>query len=111
MTIWVDAQLPPAIAPWIAASFNYDARSVRSLGLRDAEDREIFTAARIANAIVLTKDSDFVGLVALRGSPPKIILLTCGNTSNERLRAILTNALEKAMNLLEQGEDIVEISG
>jgi predicted nuclease of predicted toxin-antitoxin system len=37
----------------------------------------------------MTKDSDFVDLVERLGPPPQIIWLTCGNTSNLRLREIL----------------------
>jgi predicted nuclease of predicted toxin-antitoxin system len=77
--------------------------------LRDAEDVAIFTAARDAEAIVLTKDSDFVDLVLQRGSPPQVLWLTCGNTSNAILRIILGGALRQAMDLLDLGESLVEI--
>ena len=62
MTIWRDAQLSPAIAPWISAQFSVTALAVRELGLRDSKDREIFLAAKRAGAVVMTKDSDFVWL-------------------------------------------------
>ena len=39
MTIWIDAQLSPFIAAWINSNFpNISAKSLRSLGLRDAKD-------------------------------------------------------------------------
>ena len=60
MTIWIDAQLSPAIAVWLTVSFSVTALAVRDVGLRDAEDREIFLEARRQSAVVLTKDSDFV---------------------------------------------------
>lgn len=59
----------------------------------------------------MTKDSDFVDLVDRLGSPPQIIWLTCGNTSNARLREILSSVLPKALELLRSGEKLVEISG
>jgi predicted nuclease of predicted toxin-antitoxin system len=46
MIIWIDAQLPPAIAVWIQANFPVEAVAVRDLGLCDAEDAEIFAAAK-----------------------------------------------------------------
>ncbi len=70
MKIWVDAQLSPAIAPWIQETFGIESVSVRDVGLRDAEDLEIFVAAHIALAIVMSKDSEFVDLVNQRGTPP-----------------------------------------
>ncbi len=41
MTIWVNAQLSPAIAVWIKSNFNVKAFALRDLGLRDAEEEEI----------------------------------------------------------------------
>ena len=84
--------------------------AVRELGLRVAEDREIFDAARQANAVVLTKDVDFVDLLERLGPPPQVIWLTCGNTSNAALRDLLRTALPQALELFQQGEALVEIS-
>jgi len=109
--IWVDAQLSPALAKWITTGLGHPAQSVRDLGLRSAKDRPIFEAARAANAIVLTKDADFVELVERLGPPPHVLWLTCGNTSNAALRALLRQALPKALDLVAEGEALVEISG
>ncbi len=111
MTIWVDAHLSPAIATWISSAFGVEAIALRDLGLRDAEDPEIFEAAKDQKAIVMTKDSNFVDLVDRLGSPPQIIWLTCGNTSNAKLREILSKTLPRALELFAAGETLVEISG
>lgn len=110
MTIWVDAQLSPAIAKWIAAEFSVAVAAIREVGLRDSSDREIFLAARTASVIVMTKDSDFLRLQAELGSPPQVIWLTCGNTSNDNLKQILQKTLPKAIHLLKSGEALVEIN-
>ena len=110
MTIWIDAQMSPAMAAWLSTGFSVKATAVRDLRLRDAKDQEIFQAARRANAIVMTKDSDFVLLLDKFGPPPQVIWITCGNTSNARLKEILTNTLPKALELLQAGEQLVEIS-
>jgi predicted nuclease of predicted toxin-antitoxin system len=107
--IWVDAQLSPAIARWLRDTLGLDASALREIGLRDADDEEIFAAARNDNAIVMTKDADFILLLERLGPPPKIILLTCGNTSNAHLKTILRSTLTDAMELLNSGDDIVEI--
>ena len=109
MVIWVDAQLSPAIATWLTGNFALTAHAVRDLGLREATDRTIFLAARSESVVVMTKDSDFVRLLEELGSPPQVIWLTCGNTSNARLKQILSNALPRAIVLLESGEPLVEI--
>jgi predicted nuclease of predicted toxin-antitoxin system len=110
MTIWIDAQLSPAIAKWITKNFSIQAVALRDLGLRDATDRQIFAAAQQARAVVMTKDSDFVELVNRDGAPPQVIWLTCGNTSNARLTQILTTALPQAIALLDAGESLIEIN-
>jgi predicted nuclease of predicted toxin-antitoxin system len=112
MILWIDAQLSPALAKWISENFSHiEATAVRDMGLRDAEDRVIYFAARNANATVMTKDSDFLELQKRLGAPPKIIWVTCGNTSNARLREILATSLQQAVELLESGEILVEITG
>ena len=59
MILWVDAQLSPRIAHWLSERFEIQALPIRDLGLRDASDSEVFEAARVAGAIVMTKDLDF----------------------------------------------------
>ena len=111
MTIWIDAQLSPSLAKWINDTFGVPSQSARNLGLREAKDFSIFQAAREANAVVLTKDADFPHLLAQHGPPPKVLWLTCGNTSNENVRRILISTLLPALKLLDAGESIVEITG
>ncbi len=110
-TIWIDAHISPAIATWITTTFGVTALALRDVGLRDAEDPEIFEVAKNRGIIFITKDSDFVDLVERLGTPPQIIWLTFGNTSNARLREILSVTLPKALELLQGGEKLVEISG
>jgi predicted nuclease of predicted toxin-antitoxin system len=110
MTVWPDAQLSPAIAPWISVQFSVAAVAVRDLGLRDSTDREIFLKARQAAAIVMTKDSDLVRLQQELGPPPQLIWLTFGNTSNTHLSQILTRSLGKSLEFIQAGESLVEIS-
>lgn len=93
----------------MAENFALEAYAIRDLGLRDATDRAIFLSARTESAVVMTKDSDFVRLLEELGAPPQVIWLTCGNTSNARLRQILLKALPQTMTLLESGESLVEI--
>ena len=110
MKLWLDAHLSPALVPWLRAQFSLDAQAVRDLGLRDAVDTEIFEAARQANAVIMTKDADFAALVERLGPPPRVLWLRCGNSSNARLRVLLGVALADAIDLLDRGEPMLEIS-
>ena len=111
MKVWVDAQLSPAMARYLKDELGTDASALRDIGLRDAEDGEIFQAARTASAVVMTKDSDFVSLLERFGPPPQVVWVRCGNTSNANLRAVLLKTWAEAVRHLEAGEALVEIQG
>jgi predicted nuclease of predicted toxin-antitoxin system len=79
------------------------------LGLRNAEDPEIFQKARESEAVMMTKDEDFVHLVERNGPPPQVIWITSGNMPNEHFKLLLLKTLHDAISLIESGEAIVEI--
>lgn len=108
--IWLDAHLPPALASWLTNETGQPAAHLRTLGLRHAKDREIFAAAKQADAVLITKDADFVDMVSRLGPPPAIIWMTCGNTSNDALRALLKTTIRNALGLIDKGEALVEIT-
>jgi len=110
VTIWIDAQLSPALAFWITQTLGISAVALRELGFRTGSDKEIFLAAKEQVAIVMTKDADFVRLLEKHGPPPQIIWITCGNTSNAHLRKLLETALPRAITMISSGEPLVEIS-
>ena len=110
MKFWIDAQLSPSLAPWLNHTFEVQAFSIQRLGLRDASDERIFFAARKAKAIVITKDQDFVQLLNRLGSPPQVVWVTCGNTSNAQMREILGQTFQRAISLLQSGESLIEIT-
>ena len=85
------------------------ALALRDLGLRNANDKEIFERARLAGAAVLTKDADFVELVRRRGPPPSVIWLTSGNSSNARLRQLLRADGLRIVESLAYGESLIEL--
>lgn len=107
--VWVDAQLPPALARWLRDLGESQAIHVAELGLLQAEDPDIFAEGRQANAVVLTKDSDFVQLLELRGPPPRVVWVTCGNCANPVLKDLFVRNWSRAKELLEAGETLVEI--
>lgn len=111
MTIWIDAQLSPALASWLTRTFGVTAVPVRDISLRDATDRQIFLAAKQQSVVIMSKDADFVRMLDELGLPPQIIWLTCGNTSNAHLRQLLSSALPRAVEAISAGEALVEISG
>ena len=67
-------------------------------------------AAREQAVTEMSKDADFVKLLDQLGPPPTIIWITCGNTSNAHLRDLLSSALRRAIEMIDSGESLVEIS-
>jgi predicted nuclease of predicted toxin-antitoxin system len=108
--VWVDAQLSPALAPWLTNEFGVEAYSVRYLDLLRAQDSPIFHKAREANVTVMTKDVDFVLLQERLGAPPSILWVRCGNTSNAYLKQILRRTFPNAQKMIESGEILIEIT-
>ena len=109
MIIWLDAQLSPRLTRWIGETFKVECLHVRALGLRNAEDPEIFQRARDSGAVVMTKDEDFVHLVGRNGPPSRVIWITSGNMANDRFKLLLLKTLQDAISLIESGEAVVEI--
>jgi predicted nuclease of predicted toxin-antitoxin system len=109
MKLWLDEHISPQLAPWIAQNFAVETLHIRDLTLARATDREIFEAARDADVAVLSKDADFVALLERFGPPPRVIWLTCGNTSNANLKRLLQTNLKPSLAALEHGEPLIEI--
>ena len=64
---------------------------VRLLGLKRADDRAIWDYAKANGFVLATLDTDFVEIASLRGAPPKIIWLRCGNQPTTAIEALLRN--------------------
>ena len=110
MRFILDAQLPPQLAERLSREFAISAVAARDLGLSTVADTVRFDYARADGAVVLSKDSDFVELVHRLGSPPQIVWITCGNVSNRHLRELFTATFADILQLLSDGESLVEIS-
>ena len=94
---------------WIEQQFGISTRPLRDLGLQYAGDEDIWQAAKAADVTIMTKDADFPERVKRVGPPPRVLWLTCGNTSEDRLKHILAIQLSSALELLGHGETLVEI--
>jgi len=110
-TFWLDAHLDPELAPWIGSRFRVIVKTLRELGLRDATDSVLFAAARRFDAVIVTKDEDFSGLVARLGTPPQIVWLRCGDLSTIELQAVFSRQFPDVLQRLAAGEAVVEVFG
>jgi predicted nuclease of predicted toxin-antitoxin system len=104
----VDAQLPPALARWIVTQ-GHQATHVFDLGFHTADDPVIWERARNEQAVIISKDEDFVDRWLLSDQPVSFVWIRKGNCSNRALLAWLEPLWPDALKRLEQGEKFIEL--
>jgi len=109
MKFIVDAQLPRRLAQELAAS-GHDAVHTSDFPTGNrAPDKDILALAIQEGRVVVTKDNDFVTSFLLRGTPPKLLLISTGNISNDALSKLLAANLT-ALEIAFSTHDFVELS-
>jgi predicted nuclease of predicted toxin-antitoxin system len=109
MRFLVDAQLPPALARWLAAA-GHDAEHIADRGLTTAKDDAIWAHALATTRAIITKDEGFHARLALEGAGPTIIWVRLGNTRKRELLAWFEQRLPEILDALERGESIIELA-
>ncbi len=64
---------------WRLADIYPDSIHIREVGLRDADDADIWDYAKLNGFTIVSKESDFQQRSLLYGHPPKFIWLRAGN--------------------------------
>ena len=77
---------------------------IKALNLTDASDKEIWDYALKNNYTIITFDSDFIDLATLKGTPPKIIWLRFGNSSNLKIANKLLSNFDAIQNFITNDE-------
>lgn len=107
MKLIVDQQLPPVLAGWLRSA-RLDAHQVYEIGLGEADDGDIWAAARRDDAVVVTKDIDFVDLFHSVGGA-RLVWVRCGNCSNDELLALFKANWDAVFRRLQRGDRFVEL--
>jgi predicted nuclease of predicted toxin-antitoxin system len=83
---------------------------VRLLGLAEADDLTIWNYARDHDLVIVTQDSDYSDWNKLRGVPPRIIWLRCGNATVDQIHLKLRSAATRIHLLHTDPEvEVVEV--
>ena len=109
MRFLVDAQLPPALARWLADQ-GHEAVHVLDLDLAAARDRDIWAHAGRVGAALITKDEDFAALSTLDPTGPAVVWIRLGNTTNPALFAWFSPLLPNIEKALASGEKLIEVT-
>lgn len=108
MRFLVDAQLPPALARWLAAR-GHVAEHVADFGMADAQDRAVWERAVEVGATMVTKDEDFAIRRALVAAGPRVVWIRRGNTTRRELLRWFEPHLPAVLEALSRGETLIEV--
>ena len=85
---------------------------IRSAGLAEADDLAIWEYAAAHRFVIVTQDSDYADWNKLRGAPPLIVWLRCGNASTSQIHQKLSAAADRIAMLESQPHlelEVVEV--
>jgi predicted nuclease of predicted toxin-antitoxin system len=104
----IDQALSPAVAIELNRA-GHDAVHVRELGMQAASDEGIFDCAGRDDRVVVSADTDFGTLLAIRkGTSPSVILFRHGSQHRPAEQAALLKAnLPQIVGALEAGSIVV----
>jgi predicted nuclease of predicted toxin-antitoxin system len=103
MKVLFDHNLSHKLVRRLADAFP-DSTHTKLLALSRSEDAIIWEYARNNGLVVLTLDKDFADLSFIRGTPPKVIWLRCGNSTVAEIERLLRTNL-KAIQEFEARQD------
>ncbi|MFD2286914.1 hypothetical protein GJU39_09200 [Pedobacter petrophilus] len=108
---WLDENISPIIAKWLMDEVKIKSVSFHTLKLNATPDELIYSIARKKDhIIIISKDIDFRELIAWKGTPPKLIAIEFGNSSNKIFWERLKSKIHEAISQLIYGDlDIFDI--
>ena len=88
MKLLLDQNLSPRLVQLLHNDFP-ESIHVSEIGFAESNDRQIWQFAREQGYLIVTRDSDFMEMSTLLGSPPKVIWIRLGNCPTNEILSIL----------------------
>ena len=93
MRFLIDAQLPKRLARRLGELGHDAIHTLDLLAKNRTPDQVVIGVATAEDRIAVTKDRDFVDSFILRREPPRLLWLTTGNLSNDKLLELFAATL------------------
>jgi len=109
MKFIVDAQLPKALCLFLAKEGHDCIHTLEMSRKNRSSDEEINELSIKEQRILISKDVDFYNRYLVKVEPYKLIYLTTGNISNNKLMEIIRKNLERILEEISSNQ-VVEIT-
>ena len=93
MKLLLDENLSPRLTELLSDVYP-DSRHVVEAGLGESNDAEVWAYAEAHGLAIVSRDSDFADMSALKGWPPKVIWIRLGNCRTAVIEMLLRNSVE-----------------
>jgi predicted nuclease of predicted toxin-antitoxin system len=100
MKLLFDQNISHRILTYLPSSY-LNCTHVKKEGLTDHDDHSIWLFAKTHGYTIVSQDSDFNEILALKDFPPKIIWIRTGNISTSMLAKILIDRHSEILDFLQ----------
>ncbi len=108
MKFLVDNQLPPVLARCIRTEFGAEARHVADVGLQEGTDAELWAYASKTDAVLISKDDDFVRFI-LTTPTARLIWVRTGNCRSGHLLNVFRRVWPRVLERLDNNDRFIEV--
>lgn len=103
----IDAQLPPRLCGWLKKRGETCFHTVDISGGLNLSDELLWKHAKNNDFIIVSKDNDFFEYSLLYSSPPQVLFVQLGNSSNDYLISKLEKYFDEIKVAFEQNRALV----
>ena len=101
MLLIYDMNLSPRLVSKLDDIFP-NSEHVGNIGMGESNDPDIWEYAKANGYTIVTKDSDFYDTAILKGQPPKIVWLRCGNACTKIIEKLIRDNESSIKHFIEK---------
>lgn len=88
-----------------------NSRHINTLALERAQDIQIWEFAKLEHFVIVTQDSDFNDIAALKNFPPYVIWLRTGNMRVSEVECVLRQNYSRIIEIINsEKQGVIEIN-